>query len=112
MSDFYQIESVENVGGLTSVTVRVNSEHDICRAHFPSKPITPGAMLISIAIDLVTSEKGVTSDVDELKNVKFLSPHNPVAQPRLTFVIDASKSPVDVSVMADETAVAKMTLVI
>ena len=97
---------------MTHVTVRVNSEHDICRAHFPSKPITPGAMLISIAIDLVTSEKGVTSDVDELKNVKFLSPHNPVAQPRLTFVFDATKSSVEVNIMADETAVAKMTLVV
>lgn len=112
MKDFYQIEQTEMVDGITRATVCINVEHPFCKAHFPSKPITPGAMLISIAIDLVTSEKGVTSDVDELKNVKFLSPHNPVAQPRLTFVFDATKSPIDVSVMADETVIAKMTLVI
>ena len=110
-SPLYVVESSEMAGALANVTIRMNAAHSIYRAHFPGQPITPGAVLIAIAIDVVSSQLGQKRDADEVRNVKFLHPHNPTEQEQLTFTFDATQSPVEVAVAANGTLYAKMSLV-
>lgn len=108
---FYSIEEKKNDGVLMNVTVRLDAEDPIYLGHFPGHPITPGAMLVKMAIDLIGEQRGDDVDAQCIKNVKFIHPHHPQKNETLTFSFDATKNPVDVVVSAEGLVFAKMTLV-
>ena len=111
MEAFYQIEEIQKQEGKMQVCVRVNAEHAIYKAHFPGHSITPGAMLVRMAAEVVASQCGIDKDVTELKNIKFLQPHCPTEQDRLTFIFDAQKQPIDVVVSQNDVVYARMSLI-
>ena len=110
MEAFYQIDNKEEKEDMTLVSVTVNKEHDIYKAHFPNHPITPGAMLVGVATEIVAAQLGLDTDIKELKNVKFLVPHHPQEHEHLTFAFKAGQNPVEVTVCDGEVVFAKMTL--
>jgi len=111
MEAFYQIENTNQEGAMTKVVVQINSEHPIYKAHFPGYPITPGAMLVRMAIEIASGQNGFAPDANEVKNVKFLHPHIPTEQDHLTFSFVAGQNPTEVIIRQDEAVYAKMTLV-
>ena len=62
-------------GGLSAV-VRLNPDSAVFKAHFPGFPVTPGACLFQIALDLL----GAQAVPDAVKELKFLSPVFPKAE--------------------------------
>ncbi len=111
MEAFYQIEDTQRIVDQVQVAVQVNPEHPIYKGHFPGHPITPGAMLVRMAIEVVSAQCGLASDANEVKNVKFLHPHYPQEQEHLSFWFNASSRPVEVTIRQDEIIYAKMQLV-
>ncbi len=111
MEAFYQIIDTQCKQEKLQVTVQVNPEHPIYKGHFPGHPITPGAMLVRMAIEVVSVQCELTQDANEVKNVKFLHPHYPLEQQYLTFVFDAQHRPLEVTICQDEVIYAKMTLI-
>lgn len=66
--------------------VRLHPESAIYAAHFPGYPITPGVVLVRIAVELLSELQGRTLDVKSVKNIKFVSPVIPDGDdPRLLF---------------------------
>lgn len=110
MEEFYKVIDTRTDNNQVSVSVQVNPEHPIYKAHFPGHPITPGAMLVRMAIEIVSAQCGLAGDANEVKNVKFLHPHLPQEQNHLTFLFDAEHRPVEVTVRQNEVIYAKMQL--
>jgi len=85
LENFYTIieKNVEN----TSATfgVRFNVQHPIFKGHFPKQPIVPGACLLHIVGDLVSSTLQMNLRVVGAKNIKFLQVILPEKADEVTF---------------------------
>lgn len=110
MEAFFQILNTETTDGMVQTLIQVNPEHPIYKGHFPGHPITPGAMLVRMAIEIVAGQCGLGNDAHEVKNVKFLHPHFPQEQKYLTFSFRQEQSQVEVTIRQEEVTYAKMTL--
>lgn len=110
MKGFYSVNTILQEENTTSVLIQMNVDHPIYQAHFPGHPITPGAMIVAMAVELINTQRSDKRDCIEAKNVKFLQPHYPEFQSRLTFIFDATVNPVEVIVRQDNVQYAKMTL--
>jgi len=111
MDAFYKIEDTKIEDGKVQISVLVNPHHPIYKAHFPGYPITPGAMLVRMAIEVVAGYCGLPNDAHEVKNVKFVHPHIPTEQQRLTYLFNVAQQPVEVVVRQEDITYAKMMLV-
>ena len=110
MEPFYKKIAARHNDGQAEICVEVQPEHEIYKAHFPGHPITPGAMLIEIATDVVGEELGIAEDIKEVKNVKFLVPHYPLEHEQLCFSFAEGQNPADVTIKDGDILFAKMTL--
>ncbi|MCR5394003.1 MAG: hypothetical protein K6E86_01220 [Bacteroidales bacterium] len=110
MEPFYKIISQEQIDGKSVVRVSIDGAHVIYEAHFPGHPITPGAMLIELAAQIVAADLHIDTDIKEAKNVKFLLPHHPQEHEQLTLSFDAGQNPVEVTITDGDETFARMTL--
>jgi len=76
-SGLYTLVSESGGFGAASFAVRLNSGHPIVLAHFPGFPVTPGAVLVQIALELSESVIGRPARLSEARSVKFLAPVSP-----------------------------------
>ena len=90
-----------------AVEIRLHPESAIYAAHFPGYPITPGVVLVRIAVELLSGQQGRNLDVKSVKNIKFVSPVMPDGDgPRLLFRFDGNT----VTVTRDGVLCATMTM--
>lgn len=90
-----------------AVEVRLHPESALYAAHFPGYPITPGVVLVRMAVELLSGLQGRTLDVKSVKNIKFVSPVIPDGDDlRLVFQFNGSS----VSVVRDGVLCATMTM--
>lgn len=96
-------------------SLRLDWGGTILRAHFPGRPIVPGASLVQMAVELAQDAAGVTLALCGLRGVKFLRPITPAAAPVVQCHIDGTGRGVetchDVTVMCGDTIYAKMSLI-
>ena len=57
--------------------VQFNASHLIYKGHFPDQPITPGACLMQMTEELLSSALKRHMQVCEVTNLKFVMPHTP-----------------------------------
>lgn len=80
-------------------TVSLDSDDIVYSAHFPGHPITPGACIIQMALELTEELVGKEMDIEEIKNVKFLNILSPKENPQVDFVFTSlEQSDAEVSV--------------
>lgn len=90
-----------------AVEVRLHPESALYAAHFPGYPITPGVVLVRMAVELLSEQQGRPLDVKAAKNIKFVSPVIPDGDdPRLLFQFNDNS----VSVLRDGVLCATMTM--
>lgn len=71
-------------------SIRLNPEHFIYKAHFPSEPITPGVCIMQISRELLEKSTGLSLEIDYVKNIKFLR----IISPSEISIVDCSLSKV------------------
>jgi len=64
-------------------------EHRIFSAHFPEKPVLPGACIIEIFNHLVGVIKGSALNLEHIRQIKFLKMIDPVITRRVRFIFDS-----------------------
>jgi len=69
----YLIDSSSRTGEGFVYEFHLNEEHIIYKAHFPGEPITPGACILEIALELLSDAIGRKLELSLAKNVKYLS---------------------------------------
>lgn len=68
------------------LTVKLDADDVIYTSHFPGHPITPGACIIQMALELTEKIVGKKMDISEIKNVKFLKILSPIDNPTVDFL--------------------------
>lgn len=86
IDDLYEIVGRKTENEIISFSVELNPSSRIYAAHFPGTPITPGACIIQIALELTNKLVGKELEIEEIKNVKFLNILSPIDNPIVEFV--------------------------
>ena len=71
--NFYFIDAKRRTDAGVSYTLHFNADHLIYKAHFPGEPITPGVCILQVGLDLLADAVERELEVENVKNVKFLS---------------------------------------
>ena len=71
---FYELFSMREVDGGFEADVRLIPDNVIFKAHFPGFPVTPGAVQVRMATELLSLHKGRECLLESVSRVKFISP--------------------------------------
>lgn len=91
-----------------------DSGHPVFQGHFPGRPITPGACLIQLALELAQHCFHVPMQLDTIKNVKFLRLIQPNNIETLSCILlfEASSSKLQTEFIIDKDVCSKMTFLL
>ena len=65
--------------------ISLNVGCDIFKGHFPGSPITPGACMLQIAVELCGNAFGCKCSLTGCKNLKFLQVIDPSEHPQVRY---------------------------
>lgn len=71
---FYELLSMRDVDGGFEADVRLIPDSVIFRAHFPGSPVTPGAVQVRMATELLSLHEGRECLLENVSRVKFVTP--------------------------------------
>lgn len=113
--DFYTVIKVEKQNEEEIVTLRLNADHLIYRAHFPNNPITPGVCIVQICKELAQMIMGgLPAKISSVKSIKFMNVINPLVNSEITFGITLTPTSTGyaekVTVSAGDTFFAKISM--
>ena len=104
-NDFYHIIQ----SSADSVSVHFNAAHPIYAAHFPGKPITPGACLLTMSEEIISQLTGEKLRIHEIRNLKFITPV--LTETQLTFHFQKKEElTYSITLTDDSTIYAKMSI--
>ena len=71
---FFELLSMRDIDGGFEAEVRLVPDNVIFRAHFPGFPVTPGAVQIRMATELLSLHEGRECVLECVSRVKFITP--------------------------------------
>ncbi len=71
---FFELVSMRDVDGGFEADVRLIPDNVIFKAHFPGFPVTPGAVQVWMATELLSLHEGRECLLESVSRVKFISP--------------------------------------
>ncbi|MDR1543579.1 MAG: glycosyltransferase [Prevotellaceae bacterium] len=111
-NNFYKIKTSSIEAGKATFRVALQSKHFVYQAHFPNNPITPGVILIQIAVELFEEIQNSHYSIQTLKNVKFIAPVSPLEFPETDFLLEFSGNNLKVLIKEKENVFAKMSIMV
>ena len=85
LHNLYTIVNTTTLDEETVVTVLLNGDSPVYRAHFPGNPITPGACLLEMGRELASAVVKKDLRLEKADNIKFLKAIHPLQTPRVEF---------------------------
>ena len=85
LENFYSIIKQEVGSESASVQVRFNVAHPIFQGHFPAMPVVPGACMVQMVSELMSSVLQKKLQVVAVRNIKFLQLIYPETAGDVTF---------------------------
>ncbi len=82
---FYTLLSSEETESGFEPLIRLEPDNVIFKAHFPNYPITPGAVQIRVATELLESHLGKSLSLARVHDLKFMEPLFPGAEVAYSF---------------------------
>lgn len=84
INNLYRIISNKlSESGDTTYEIKLNSDSEIYKAHFPSKPITPGVCIVQIIVEILSIYMNRKCSLSYVKNIKFLQLIDPALVPNV-----------------------------
>ncbi|MBO4447236.1 MAG: hypothetical protein J5764_03825 [Bacteroidales bacterium] len=71
--------------GAFRVSMSLNADSEIYKAHFPTFPITPGAAILQLAVEAFCAAQGRRFRLVSSRELKFLAPVIPPSDSSLVF---------------------------
>ena len=84
---FYELLSMQEVDGGFEADVRLIPDNVIFKAHFPGFPVTPGAVQVRMATELLSLHEGRECLLESVSRVKFITPLLPVSAGIIAFFL-------------------------
>ncbi|MDC8105706.1 MULTISPECIES: hotdog family protein [Chryseobacterium] len=115
LTDFYTLKSYDKAeNGSFVAHIRLNSDHEIFKGHFPGNPVTPGVCMMQIVKELTEEITGSKLFLKTASNVKFMAIINPFETPDLTVQLDINEGEDEIKVknttLFGETIALKMSV--
>lgn len=110
---FYTLLSVRETENGFEPLIRLEPDNIIFKAHFPEYPITPGAVQIRVATELLESHLGMSLTLRTVSDLKFMEPLYPGAEVAYSFTgLDEAddRVKVELSVRSEEKVYSRMSL--
>lgn len=77
VNDIFSIETLANENGALHVRAAIDKNHWVYKAHFPEKPITPGAVILHTLQNIVCQALSKNYKIALIKSVRFMVPVEP-----------------------------------
>ncbi|MFV8225770.1 hydroxymyristoyl-ACP dehydratase [Christiangramia aquimixticola] len=77
LKDFYSVTNTVEEDGLYTTTIKVNGKHEIYNGHFPSRPVTPGVVLMLLFKENAERILDRKLHLKRAENVKFAAVFDP-----------------------------------
>ena len=110
---FYTLLSVRETENGFEPLIRLEPDNIIFKAHFPDYPITPGAVQIRVATELLESHLGKSLTLKTVSDLKFMEPLYPGAEAAYSFTklveVDGHLK-VELTVRSEEKVFSRMSL--
>lgn len=110
---FYTLLSVRETENGFEPLIRLEPDNIIFKAHFPEYPITPGAVQIRVATELLESHLGTSLTLRTVSDLKFMEPLYPGAEVAYSFTklveVDGHLK-VELTVRSEEKVFSRMSL--
>lgn len=110
---FYTLLSVSETENGFEPLIRLEPDNVIFKAHFPDYPITPGAVQIRVATELLESHLGKSLTLKTVSDLKFMEPLYPGAEAAYSFTklveVDGHLK-VELTVRSEEKVFSRMSL--
>ncbi len=93
--------------------IRIEPDNVIFKAHFPDYPITPGAVQIRVATELLENHLGKSLSLSQVEDLKFIEPLFPGAEVTYSFtkLLEAEgRLKVELTVRSEEKVFSRMSL--
>jgi 3-hydroxyacyl-[acyl-carrier-protein] dehydratase len=69
----YTIQKISAENGSVKATIKLNEDHEIFKAHFPSQPVLPGACMLQMIKEILETALTVKLQLSKAGEIKFLS---------------------------------------
>ncbi|MFA8451725.1 MAG: hypothetical protein ACEPOW_13610 [Bacteroidales bacterium] len=86
--NLFTIQNRREDSGKVIFDIAINPEHKVFEGHFPDMPILPGVLHLEFIRDLMCKELGKKLLFQNIKDIKYLSPINPIETPNIQIVIE------------------------
>lgn len=110
---FYTLLSVRETENGFEPLIRLEPDNIIFKAHFPEYPITPGAVQIRVATELLESHLGKSLTLKTVSDLKFMEPLYPGSEAAYSFTklveVDGHLK-VELTVRSEEKVFSRMSL--
>ncbi|HBG53675.1 MAG TPA: hypothetical protein DDW70_05640 [Rikenellaceae bacterium] len=115
INNLYRIVDKVVYGEQARVTILLNRDSVIYKAHFPGNPITPGACIVEMGREIASLVLEKDLVLEKADNIKFLAGIHPGNTPRVVFKLqvqeqEKGKWRVRAEVMDGDNIMTKMTL--
>ncbi|MDR3047143.1 MAG: hypothetical protein LBU51_05960 [Bacteroidales bacterium] len=87
----YSIVEQEDTNEQWRCRIALNPQHTIFKAHFPEKPVLPGACIVEICKELLSNKLQTDISLQEAKNIKFLHLIEPQHNSVLDFIFQITE---------------------
>ncbi|MBQ0006229.1 MAG: beta-hydroxyacyl-ACP dehydratase [Alistipes sp.] len=98
---YYEIKDSSIVDGLHSFEIRIKSDCDVYRGHFPGHPISPGVCNIGMIRDLTEKVLQKKLRFSSIKQCRLTGMITPINTPELTVLIYIATSEGGCSIKAE-----------
>ncbi len=98
---YYEIKDSSIVDGLHSFKIRIKSDCDVYRGHFPGHPVSPGVCNIGMIRDLTAKILQKKLQFTYIKQCRLTGMITPTSTPELTVLISIVTSDGGCSIMAE-----------
>jgi len=77
LKDFYTVLHSKQVGGEFITEIRINKDHRIYQGHFPTRPVTPGVVLMQLFKEEAERQFNCSLELQTASNIKFMAVVDP-----------------------------------
>lgn len=115
LNKFFEIIHTDAGSTVLTVSIRLNPDHEIYKAHFPGQPITPGVCQVQIVTEILSRHLDADVALTDIKSVKYMSVISPDETVELTvkfqkLTLDGDHCKVMVVFVKDERIFSKMSM--
>jgi len=77
LKDFYTVLHSKLVEGEFITEIRINKDHRLYQGHFPSRPVTPGVVLMQLFKEEAERQFKCSLELQTASNIKFMAVVDP-----------------------------------